>query len=348
MSVRRSFTVASVLVLAAGALVGWRAGEASAGHTDTTVTTSPATVSTQQRVVVVTTPTTPAVDLPGYGKPPIHLGDMNTPEQFIIGALYQLALQQRGYTVIPNPNIGPPAVRAAAMQQGALDMYPDYLDQWNSQVAQLHSRYDTLRASYTAGSAYAQAHGYELLRPTRASDTSAIAVTASYAALNHVNSISDLARGPRIIIGVPLDLRTGSTGLFALSRAYGLDHPYPKTTLIGLEYQALSSGNAQAAYVNSTDPQLLGSQYKLLRDPKHFFGFGNIVPVTTPAVLAQEGPAFRQTINRVDSVLTTRALRGLNTEYLVDHHKPAVIAQQFLQGNGILPPTIFKPVGAPG
>ncbi len=103
---------------------------------------------------------------------------------------------------------------------------------------------------------------------------------------------------------MPLDLRTGSTGLFALSRAYGLDHPYPKTTLIGLEYQALNTGNAQAAYVTSTDPQLAGPRYRLLRDPKHFFGFGNIVPVTTPKVIAEEGPVFRNTIDQVDSLLT--------------------------------------------
>ena len=348
MSTRQFFTLAAVVVLAFGALVGWRAGDASAGRTGSNVKSSPVSVSTQAGVVAVTTPTTPAVDLPGYGKPPIHLGDMNTPEQFILGALYQLALAQRGYTVIPNPNIGPPAVRAAAMQQGALDIYPDYLDQWNSQVAHLHSRYDTLGASYGAGNAYAETHGYELLRPTPASDTSAIAVTTTYAEQHDVHSISDLARGPRIDIGVPLDLRTGSIGLLALSNTYGLDRPHPTTTLIGLEYQTLNSGHAQAAYVTSTDPELAGPEYKVLRDPKHFFGFGNIVPVTTPAVLADEGPVFRKTINRVDAVLTTRALRGLNTEYLVQGRKPAVIAQQFLQGNGILPPTIFKPVGSAG
>jgi hypothetical protein len=49
----------------------------------------------------------------------------------------------------------------------------------------------------------------------------------------------------------------------------------------------------------------------------------------------------------VDSLLTTRALRGLNTEVTVQNRQVQIVAQQFLQGNGVLPPTIFKPAGSP-
>jgi osmoprotectant transport system substrate-binding protein len=276
----------------------------------------------------------------------VQLGEMNTSEQFIVGALYQLALEHQGYKVVTN-QLGPIPVRTAAMQQGTLSLYPDYLDQWNAQVAHLHTRYHSLAASDGAARAYASAHGYVLLKPTPGSDTSEIAVTTGYAAQNHVHSISDLAHGPEIIIGVPLDLRTGSTGLNALSRAYRLDHPYPRTTLIGLEYQTLDAGNAQAAYVTSTDSQLAGPQYLVLRDPKRFFGFGNIVPVTTPKLLMQEGPWFQRAIDQVDALLTTRALRGLNTEVTQQHRQVQIVAQQFLQGNGILPPTVFEPAGSP-
>lgn len=345
MSRRRVIAVTSAGVLALGALVCWSAGSASAGHGPTTDATLSPTV-TQQSVVALPTPTTPAVDLPGYDKPTVQLGEMNTDEQFIVGALYQLALEHQGYKVVTN-QLGPPAVRAAAMQQGTLNLYPGYLDQWNAQVAHLHRRYHSLSASDGAAREYASAHGYVLLKPSPGSDTSAIAVTTGYAAENHIHAIADLAHGPQIIVGVPLGLRTGSTGLDALSRAYRLDHPYAKTTLVGLEYQTLDAGNAQAAYVTSTDPQLAGPQYLMLRDPKRFFGFGNIVPVTTPKFLAREGPWLQRAIDQVDALLTTRALRGLNSEVAQQHRQVQIVAQQFLQGNGILPPTVFKPAGSP-
>jgi osmoprotectant transport system substrate-binding protein len=344
---RRGFLgVGALVVLAFGALVAWRAGDASAGHSAAAGATVPtATVPAQRRVVALPTQTTPAFDLPGYKRPAVYLGDMNTTEQFIIAELYQLALQQNGYTVIPS-QVGPSPVRAAAMQQGTLDLYPDYLDQWNTEVAHLRHRYRTLRASYGAGNAYGLAHGYVLLKPAPCScDTNAsgIAVTAEYAARNHIRSIADLAHGPQIIIGVPQELQVPS-GLATLEHAYGFK-PFVQPVLIGSEYRWLDNANVQAAYVTSTDPNMSDARYKELRDPKHVFGFGNIVPVTTPEVIAAEGPAFRQTINRVDALLTTRAIRGLNTEVIVDQRKVAVVAQQFLQGNGILPATVFKPAG---
>jgi osmoprotectant transport system substrate-binding protein len=342
MSTRGFLSLGAVVVLAFGVLVAWRAGSADAGHTSTTDTTSPS-MPTQRRVVALPTQTTPAFDLPGYDRPAVHLGDMNTTEQFIIAELYQLALEQSGYTVIPS-QVGPSAVRAAAMQQGTLDLYPDYLDQWNTEVAHLGHRYRTLHASYGAGNAYALTHGYVLLTPAPCScdtNSSGIAVTAEYAARNHIRSIADLAHGPQIIIGVPQELQVPS-GLPTLEHAYGLD-PFVQPVLIGSEYRWLDNANVQAAYVTSTDPNMADAGYKELRDPKHVFGFGNIVPVTTPEVIAAEGPAFRQTINRVDAILTTRAIRGLNTEVIVDHRKVPIVAQQFLQGNGLLPATVFEP-----
>jgi osmoprotectant transport system substrate-binding protein len=74
------------------------------------------------------------------------------------------------------------------------------------------------------------------------------------------------------------------------------------------------------------------------------FGFGNVVPVTTQHVLDVEGPAFALTIERVDSTLTTSAMRGLNAEVEISGHGSIPVAQQFLQGHGILTPIEYAPV----
>jgi osmoprotectant transport system substrate-binding protein len=345
-SLRRLVSVvAAAITLSAGVLAGCGAGAASAGSSDTATTTTGAG-SGIPGVTTVTVPTIPETELPGYDRPGVLLGDMNTPEQFILGQLYQLALQQMGYQVALSRNIGAPPVRRKALETGSLDLYPEYLGQWNSYMAHLHRRFTTLAASYAAGSAYARKHGFVLLKPTPYSYTTGLAVTSQYAQQNHISSIPDLTHGTGVILGAPLNFQTETDGLPALARAYHLHVPDSSFQPIDVtaQYRWLDSGNVQVAWVKTTDPQLAGPQYRVLADPKHVFGFGNVVPVTTPKVLREEGPAFAQTIDRVDALLTTQAMRGLNAEYLIGGHDPTDIARQFLKGSGILPPSQYAPV----
>jgi len=346
-SARRAITaLVAALTLSAGLIAGLGAGTASAGHARTAAGTTTATVPTQPAVTTVTTPTRPTTGLPGYQKPTVLLGDMNTPQQFVIGQLYKLALQQRGYTIALSRNIGIIKVAQQALREGTLDLYPNYLGEWNSRVAHLHQRFKTLSASYAAGSAYAHVHGFVLLKPTPFSDTSGLAVTSEYAQQNHVRSIPELARGTGVIIAAPRQFETGPDGLPALAKAYRLHPGFVQGILVGPQYMWLKSGNVQAAYVDTTDPSLGRPGFRVLKDPKHVFGFGNVVPVTTPKVLSLEGRVFKRTIDEVDALLTLRAIRGLDYEASVERHNPADIAREFLQGYGILPRTVYAPVAS--
>lgn len=338
-----------MLLLAAGVFAGLRVATASTYSPATTTSSVAQTAPAQPPVTTVTTQTVPASDLPGDNRPAVNLGEMNTPEQFIIGELYKLALQQRGYSVALK-QASLPSVAQLALKSGTIGLYPQYLDSWNSWIAHLNHRFPSLKASYAAGSAYARSHGSVLLKPTPFSDTADIGVTAEYAATNHVHSISDLAHGTEVAIGIPPNYATSPHGLPALVNAYHLKLGYEDTNFeVGLQYASLDNGDLQAVYINTTDAELAGRSYVALGDPKHVFGFGNVVPVTTQAVLRAEGPTFARTINKVDALLTQGAMRGLNSEVALDTADPpnvaaAKVAQEFLQGNRMLPATTYAPV----
>ena len=341
--------VSATVALAAGVLAGCGAGsggQTATSSTSTGGTTATAAAITQPVVTAVTTPTVPAKDLPGTGKPVVHLGDMNTQEQFIIGQLYQVALQHLGYTVYLNRNVGGSfSERVPALQHGTLDIYPEYLGEWNSSIAHLHRRFRTLAASYAAGERYARRHGLRLLPPTPYSYTSCVAVLSQYAAENHVYSIPQLARGPGIILGASAVLQVIADGLPRLEHVYHLHPAYVQPISVGLQYWWLNTGDVQAAFCNTTDPLLKSPRYVMLADPKHVFGYGNVVPVTSRRVLKAEGPAFARTIERIDSLLTLEAMRGLNAEIELGGHNPTNIAYQFLAGNHvIIPPARYAPV----
>src|SRR5581483_3701557 len=63
---------------------------------------------------------------PGKGKPPIVLGDKNFTEEFILGDLYQQALQAKGYTVTLKANICSSELTDKALTSGQIQMYPEY------------------------------------------------------------------------------------------------------------------------------------------------------------------------------------------------------------------------------
>lgn len=340
MSLRRVLAAgAAALALGGGLAAGLGVGVASAGRRVSTATTA-----TEPVVTLVTTPQAPGHPLPGTGKPLVRLADLASPEQFILGQLYQLALQHEGYTVLLLRNVGAPAIGTAGLLHGTLDLYPEYLGEWNNAIAHLHRRFRTLHAAFAAGSAYAHRHGFALLHPTPYSSTSCVAVLSQYAQANHIHSIPQLARSGGIIFGAPAEFQYLVDGLPALRHAYHLHPGYVQSIGVGLQYWWLDTGNVQAAYCQTTDPQLSESRYVELSDPKGVFGHGNVVPVTTPRVLRLEGPAFARTIDRVDALLTLRAMRGLVAEYSLANHGPTSIAYEFLEGNGILPPARWAPV----
>ena len=61
----------------------------------------------------------------------------------------------------------------------------------------------------------------------------------------------------------------------------------------------------------------------------------NVAPVVRQSVLAAEGPAFTETLNKVSALLTTKALEQMNAAVSIDKQTAASVAQQFLRANGL-------------
>jgi osmoprotectant transport system substrate-binding protein len=293
---------------------------------------SPTVPSTSKR-------TTPA-SLPGTGKPPVTIGDKNFTEQFVLGELYYQALKAQGFPVLINQNIGPTEVTIQALRTGRLGFYSEYIDTWDSAVAGQPGPFPNPDAAYRAGRRWARAHGFQLLQPTPFGDTEAIGVTFNYAVHHDLETISDLNKvASTLTLGAPPQFQQSADGLPAIEREYKVIPASFQPLTIGTQYQALDQGKVQAADVNTTDGQLITGNYELLSDPKHVFGWGNVVPVVPIKVLQAEGPMFAATINKVTALLSTTAIRQLNAAVDVSGEKPTLVAQQFLIAHGLLTPS---------
>jgi osmoprotectant transport system substrate-binding protein len=273
---------------------------------------------------------------PGKGKPAVVMGDENFPEEYILGSLYQEALQAKGYTVTLKGNIGSAELTYKALQSGQVDAYPEYTGTFDTAIANLTTPFHSAQQAYSAGQAYLQKHGYTFMAMSPFVDSDAIGTTKKYASAHHLTTIANLAPlGKKVTMGGLPEFQTRAQALVGLKKAYHIDPTFVPITS-GLFYNALDSGQVDTSDVFTTDPQLKSGKYVVLTDPKHVFGFQNEALIVKQGLLSSEGPAFAQTINAVTKLLTTKVMIALNGAVELDKQAPASVAHQFLSANHLL------------
>jgi osmoprotectant transport system substrate-binding protein len=264
------------------------------------------------------------------------MGDKNFTEEYILGDLYQLALQAKGYTVTLKANIGSSELTDKSLTSGQIQMYPEYTGVILSVIKGQAKVPVSAAATYAAAKSFEAGRGYTLLNPTPFQDRDVTATLKAFAQKNHLVSMEDLKKLPSFTNGGPPENKTRFEGLVGMHQVYHINNVHFVPLAIGLQYQALDSGKVDSANVFTTDGQLSSGKYALLTDPKHIYGFQQIAPVVSTKLLAQEGPAFTQTLNAVDSKLTNTVMQKLNAAVVLDKVDAATVAKEFLKANGLL------------
>ena len=276
-----------------------------------------------------------ANDQPGKGKPAVTIGDKNFTEQYVLGELYAQALRAKGYTVKVKSNIGSSEIIDKALTSGKLDMYPEYTGVILSELAHQKQRPSDPDEAYADAKKFEEGRGFTMLDKTPFFDSDALAVKPDFAQKNGLESVADLKKlGKGLKLGAPPEFKTRYEGLIGLKQQYGVNPTFVPLA-IGLQYKALDDGKIQAADVFTTDGALQGGKYKILKDPKFIFGFQNVSPIVSQKVLNAQGPDFADTLNAVSAKLTTEAMQKMNAAVDLDKQKPAEVAKQFLQANGL-------------
>lgn len=272
---------------------------------------------------------------PGAGKPAVVLGDKNFEEEYVLGSLYQQALQAKGYTVALKGNIGSTEITYKALTSGQIQAYPEYTGVIVSVIANNTTPPHSAQQAYSESKAYLEQHGLALTNPTPFYDSDALIALKSFAQKNNLTSIPDLKKlGHSLTLGGAPEFATRQQGLLGLKSQYGLN-PTFKPLAIGLTYKALDSGQVQVADGFTTDPPLTTGKYTILNDPKKVFGFQNVAMIVKQSVLNAEGPAFAQTINAVSALLTLPAIQKMNAAVSLDQQSPSSVAHAFLAANGL-------------
>lgn len=276
-------------------------------------------------------PTTP-------DRPPIRIGTKNFTEQTILGELYRHALEAKGYHVVLETGLGSSEIVHRVLRRGELDMYPEYIGVLLSEVAKDTQRPRSDAAAYEAAKAFERRNGFTLLAQTPFADSNALAVKPAFARRHGLRTIGDLRKleGTVQIAALP-EFATRYEGLDGLEEVYRLRNLDVLEAEGSERYSMLEEGDVDVASVFTSEGQLAGDDYVVLRDPRRLFASGHVAPVVDAKLLETHGAGLREAIDAVSRELTTSAMREMNGAVDLRDRDPAAVARQFLRAHGLLP-----------
>lgn len=260
-------------------------------------------------------------------RPVIQLASFDFPESEILGELYGQALGQHGFPVEQVVQLGSREVVGPALEQGKVDMAPEYL---GSALNFLNDR-DRIA---TADPALTHARleqafaprGVSVLAYAPAQDRNGFVVTGDLARRHGLEKLSDLAPlASQLSFGGPPECPQRPLCLKGLQDLYELRfarfEAMPSRAVTAGE---LDTGEIDVGMIETTDPHLIGTDLVQLEDDRRLQPAENVVPVLRREVLDAYGPSLVRLCNAVSAQLTTTELTRLNLQ--VANGQPAAEA----------------------
>ncbi len=269
----------------------------------------------------------------GGGAGTIVVGSANFPENALLAEIYAGALSAKGIKVKKTLNIGSREVYIPALQDGSIDLIPEYtgvLDQYFKKSAKATDAagvYDELKAALPAT--------LTVLDKSAAEDKDAVVVTKETAAKFGLKSIGDLAsKAKSLTLGGPPEWKTRLTGVPGLKKLYNLDFKAFRALDTGgpLSVAALKNGQVDAVNLFTTDPSIAANGFVILDDPKSLFAAQNVVPLITKSKVTD---TISAALNAVSAKLDTATLGELVKEVVVDKKDASAVAKEFLTKNSL-------------
>ena len=272
-------------------------------------------------------------------KPVVIIGSTNFAEQMVLGELYAQVLEAHGFKVQRKFNLGTREIVFPALQSGQIDMEADYLA---TLLAYVDKSAKPTTSPATTSKLLQQAltpKKLTVLPYAPAVDTNGFAVTQATAAKYKLKTLSDLkpVAGQMILGGAP-ECPKRPFCLPGLEKVYGLRFKQFKSLDTGgpVTVAALQANQVQVGELFTTDANITTHNFVLLRDNKHLQLADNIAPIVRDDVLANEGPAFKTTVDSIAPKLTTAELTNLNKQVGVDKKDPKTVAAAWLKKEGLV------------
>lgn len=271
----------------------------------------------------------------------VVVGSKDFSEQFILGQMTVLALQDAGFEVEDATNLGGTAVVREALVNGDIDIYWEYTGTaWLTHLGHEDAITDSQDA-YDKVKAEDEANGLIWLDMSPFNNTYTLMMKQEVGEELGIKSISDLAAyindGGDASLCTNQEFYARPDGFKGVEELYGFQFSEEQVVLMdsGLTYKALQDGQCTTAMGFATDGRISAFGFFNLEDDKFFFPVYNPAPIVREEVL-EANPSIAEVLNPIAAALTTEKMTELNKVVDIDGKEPVEAACDFLTSEGFL------------
>ena len=272
----------------------------------------------------------------GEASDTIIVGSFAFPESEILGEIYAQALEAADFDVETKFNIGPRQQTIPALQDGSINLIPEY-------NGNLLAFYDTEFEERTTADVDAalvdavSADDLVVYDSATAEDKDAYVVTSEFATANDLTAIGDLAGVGPFSLGANPQFGELGYGIPGLKSVYGVSD----VTFVPIEdfggpdtVKALVDNTVQVADIYTTSPALVAEDLVVLEDPENLIAAQNIIPLLSSSIDSEK---LAEVLNKISAALTTEDLIALRDRVEGDEQaSAATAATDWLTEAGIL------------
>lgn len=290
--------------------------------------------------------------------PTVGVGSKDFTESVLLGEIVAQILEDNGYGVERQLNLGGTLVAHEALVAGDIDTYVEYtgtgllailgMELADAEASPESEDYEDADATPVSGGGtadavydivaaeYASQFGLEWLEPWGFNNTYALAMRRDHAEELGVTTISDLVdHAGDLTIGATQEAVVREDGIPGLEATYDISFGDVVGLDPGLMYSAVDNGEVDVITAFATDGRIESMDLFLLEDDLQFYPPYYAAPVVRQDLL-EASPEVRDILNTVAGTLDDARMAGLNYQVDEEGQEIADVARTFLTEEGLV------------
>lgn len=259
------------------------------------------------------------------------VGSKDFTESIIVGEIYALALEDAGINVERKLQLGSSVIHDAIINK-EIDFYPEYTGTGLITRLGLEPIYDPEKAYETVKKGYADKFEITWLAHSSVNDSEGLAMLAATADKYGIKTFSDLwEKAPKLVFGANGEFYEQAGILDRLEAIYGEDNFKKKITMDhSLSFEAAKSGEVDVISVYTTEGNLVGDNFVILKDDKKCWPPYYLSPIIRNDAL-KEFPEAQKIVDKVTATFTDENIIAMNAKVDIDGEEFSDVAKEYYE-----------------